>query len=639
MLFHQKLRHHMDIKLNKALEERYLQIVANQQQKKVKEIRRQAVLFGNETKTEPRWSPTQGNTNNNAASSPKTGGASTPLSGGVGGNGEPPNFKDYVNSLEWSSRSTEDGDGGRGDDDETVNTNGGGGNGVEGGGSNQSSPQPLSSTSSLSGAGQRPVHDDLSPGSTSATVPPHPPTTETVLVSRVDGVDTDTGTPTCHYKCHLCGAGTTFRLLIELQRHLSLHVDSFPCAECDSAYDSKSSLDQHVTLQHTPKNTTSAAASATSGVTNVSPPISTITTTSTPSTTPTSEGNQYSGIFYKKVAGLYMCRYCNKGFERLFCLHRHERIHTGYKPCHCPHCGLGFTESGSLRAHVASEHAAQLDDTAAQHLSPPHPSSPSPPHDPMTLPPSPPPAHSQPSPTAPEIQAAPAVRSLIDHHAIKATKRKLTLYDTNGGNNGTEGPPAKSPSPEPGEVTTTAASPHFPVHQGNNSYPGGFSPLSVSTLLSPTASVPAYSPLISPHAAFFAAGLTSPLLGGYMAAAAAAGFPPPPPPHLAAHLQQYAGTGSQQQTSPPTPPPTTPRTPSSTYSKEELQEQQQKQQQLQQQLSDNNNSRHSSQLQDDEDEDDDSKATSLSRTHSRYDYQVVKRIISTAKLCMLFKNE
>ena len=52
MLFHQKLRHNMDVKLNKALEERYLQIVANQRQKQMREERKKAAL---NTKDSPAW--------------------------------------------------------------------------------------------------------------------------------------------------------------------------------------------------------------------------------------------------------------------------------------------------------------------------------------------------------------------------------------------------------------------------------------------------------------------------------------------------------------------------------------------------------------------------------------------------------
>ena len=52
MLFHQKLRHNMDVKLNKALEERYLQIVSNQRQKQMREERKKAAL---NTKDSTAW--------------------------------------------------------------------------------------------------------------------------------------------------------------------------------------------------------------------------------------------------------------------------------------------------------------------------------------------------------------------------------------------------------------------------------------------------------------------------------------------------------------------------------------------------------------------------------------------------------
>lgn len=33
--------------------------------------------------------------------------------------------------------------------------------------------------------------------------------------------------------------------------------------------------------------------------------------------------------------GQFKCRYCDKTFDRIFSVHRHERVHTGFKPCVC----------------------------------------------------------------------------------------------------------------------------------------------------------------------------------------------------------------------------------------------------------------------------------------------------------------
>lgn len=68
------------------------------------------------------------------------------------------------------------------------------------------------------------------------------------------------------------------------------------------------------------------------------------------------KGKFHSGMTLKKVNGLYVCRFCNKTFDRSFSVIRHERMHTGYKPCICRHCGRGFSEPRNLRQHMARYH-------------------------------------------------------------------------------------------------------------------------------------------------------------------------------------------------------------------------------------------------------------------------------------------
>ena len=60
---------------------------------------------------------------------------------------------------------------------------------------------------------------------------------------------------------------------------------------------------------------------------------------------------------YKRSNGLYICQFCNKGFDRLFSLNRHERVHTGFKPCCCKYCGRGFSEPRNLRHHMIRFHS------------------------------------------------------------------------------------------------------------------------------------------------------------------------------------------------------------------------------------------------------------------------------------------
>ncbi|CAL4244479.1 unnamed protein product, partial [Meganyctiphanes norvegica] len=72
-----------------------------------------------------------------------------------------------------------------------------------------------------------------------------------------------------------------------------------------------------------------------------------------------SEGNP--GVDMYK---LYSCRFCGKKFDRAFSCNRHERVHTGYKPCFCRVCGRGFSEPRNLRHHVIRFHS----DGSLRHL-------------------------------------------------------------------------------------------------------------------------------------------------------------------------------------------------------------------------------------------------------------------------------
>ncbi|XP_018012183.1 uncharacterized protein LOC108669378 [Hyalella azteca] len=66
----------------------------------------------------------------------------------------------------------------------------------------------------------------------------------------------------------------------------------------------------------------------------------------------------------ENVFKMYQCRYCEKKFDRAFSCNRHERVHTGYKPCYCKHCGKGFSEPRNLRHHMIRFHS----DGSMKHL-------------------------------------------------------------------------------------------------------------------------------------------------------------------------------------------------------------------------------------------------------------------------------
>ena len=208
---------------------------------------------------------------------------------------------------------------------------------------------------------------------------------ETVIVTRLDGVNVSGGDKVSLYKCYLCSR--IFRELSLLQCHLSTHFERqltfYECLYCDAHFKFKAQLLQHLRLSHEvdyapgdlplegegegpsegefydlEPESQPEIGPLQEGVyidTNTRHPP---TTTSTPA--PLSQkGKHYSGTARKQVNGLYVCRFCNKTFERSFSLIRHERMHTGYKPCVCRHCGRGFSEPRNLRQHTARFHAHQ----------------------------------------------------------------------------------------------------------------------------------------------------------------------------------------------------------------------------------------------------------------------------------------
>lgn len=205
---------------------------------------------------------------------------------------------------------------------------------------------------------------------------------ETVLVTRLDGIDTTSGCQISLFKCHMCGR--MFRLLSRLQCHLSMHFDRqlllFQCTLCDMQFQFKMQLLQHLRSHgvnntdspHLPGDATDSPHTATAptsqgllsvvsptlSATSDVPLLSSEVTDMNTSDLQTNDQKASKKYLSHDVAagGLYACRYCWKTFDRYFCLQRHERVHTGFKPCCCRHCGKGFSESRNLRQHMMRFH-------------------------------------------------------------------------------------------------------------------------------------------------------------------------------------------------------------------------------------------------------------------------------------------
>lgn len=83
-----------------------------------------------------------------------------------------------------------------------------------------------------------------------------------------------------------------------------------------------------------------------------------------PSSESQEAGEIQEGSTGEDLFKMYTCRFCGKKFDRAFSCNRHERVHTGYKPCFCRVCGRGFSEPRNLRHHVIRFHS----DGSLRHL-------------------------------------------------------------------------------------------------------------------------------------------------------------------------------------------------------------------------------------------------------------------------------
>ena len=238
---------------------------------------------------------------------------------------------------------------------------------------------------------------------------------ETVIVSRLDAINRQTGMPVSLYKCHICSK--MFNLLSKMKSHLSVHFEQhmtiYQCPACDQHFKFKMQLIRHakrhgINLQSqlSPETATAksiaaqpntASGATSSGITcasttessagdgrgsqlNVgqdgssamevkgqedgedgdgqSNPLSPDTADVSKPTSPGyTSADQLPSYLLSRKPMSYSCRYCNKVFFRLFSLQRHERVHTGFKPCYCRECGKGFSEPRNLRQHIIRFHS------------------------------------------------------------------------------------------------------------------------------------------------------------------------------------------------------------------------------------------------------------------------------------------
>lgn len=203
------------------------------------------------------------------------------------------------------------------------------------------------------------------------------------------------------YVCFICGE--IFQLKSQLRLHSSEHVLAVPSGEsqnCGKSPHPSRSGEQAAILD---SDTDAATSASTSKIVepkeNVSTVVSVVETARAPLYVPPVElskatepplsvsvdnGNCTSNVPFGQEAFSplldlampalrvsddgsrvgYHCHYCDKIFDRVFSLNRHERVHTGIKACYCKDCGRGFSEPRNLRHHIIRFHS----DGSQRHL-------------------------------------------------------------------------------------------------------------------------------------------------------------------------------------------------------------------------------------------------------------------------------
>ena len=171
---------------------------------------------------------------------------------------------------------------------------------------------------------------------------------ETVLVTRLDGLDMINGRSASVYKCYLCGK--MFNSLSGIQCHLSLHFDkqlvSFECCFCDEIFTFKTQMRNHIRKKHGSRLRSNDVGNKSSLLMG-------------------RQDNQFTKVLAAKAKESkfksrkhWNCKYCRKMFLSVASLQKHMKYHFWNRNCFCRLCGKSFTQYRSLQLHISRFHWA-----------------------------------------------------------------------------------------------------------------------------------------------------------------------------------------------------------------------------------------------------------------------------------------
>ncbi|XP_045209229.2 zinc finger protein 236-like isoform X2 [Mercenaria mercenaria] len=153
---------------------------------------------------------------------------------------------------------------------------------------------------------------------------------ETILVTRLDGLDMIRGKNSSVFKCYLCSE--MLPSLGKMQNHLSVHYHknnvNYQCCFCDKIFQQKAYMQDHMRRKH-------------------SSDISSLCNTKDSSLIYNGQLDEDSSL---------SCRFCLKKFDNMISLHKHTRLHTWSKNYCCKICGKTFSQYTSLQMHISRLH-------------------------------------------------------------------------------------------------------------------------------------------------------------------------------------------------------------------------------------------------------------------------------------------
>ncbi|KAJ8362328.1 hypothetical protein AAFF_G00379790, partial [Aldrovandia affinis] len=118
----------------------------------------------------------------------------------------------------------------------------------------------------------------------------------------------------------------------------------FACSQCPFDHMEEVKLHHHIERVH-PEEYSRSLRSGENGAENPLPPSSTHQHPTPPKTLPTPT-QSHTG-----TPGAHTCYQCGMGFMSEPLLKKHQRIHTGERPCHCSQCGKSFSTLQHLKQH------------------------------------------------------------------------------------------------------------------------------------------------------------------------------------------------------------------------------------------------------------------------------------------------